>query len=300
MRNWATLGLAVLIGAVAAGGLTYRFSIPALSDELFYRARTGWTLSVRTAESRLGILAGGRLSGLTARVAAPDFSLDVEADALLFPQVWIPGRALTVDRVQLVGSRLTVGVGGPLEPRAQPGLLRSEPVSETVDADSEEAPVPPPASIAGGSPWLVFQSPVIEMSEAALTVRSPDGVPILEASGLDARFTDLERRSADERVYTALSAAGIFHTDGFRAGRIHADETQGRIRIADGHVLVTEMTLICAETRLRLPDLDLDLLADPISVTTRSNPMRQVRSGPGTDPVWESLSSPADLADICQ
>ena len=63
---------------------------------------------------------------------------------------------------------------------------------------------------------------------------------------------------------------------------------------------VTEMTLICAETRLRLPDLDLDLLADPISVTTRSNPMRQVRSGPGTEPVWESLSSPAELADICQ
>ena len=61
---------------------------------------------------------------------------------------------------------------------------------------------------------------------------------------------------------------------------------------------MTEMTLICAETRLRLPDLDL--LADPISVTTRSNPMRQVRSGPGTDPVWESLSSPAELADICQ
>ena len=111
MRNWATLGLAVLIGAVAAGGLTYRFSIPALSDELFYRARTGWTLSVRTAESRLGILTGGRLSGLTARAAAPDFSLDVEADALLFPQVWIPGRSLTVDRVQLVGSTSHGGCG---------------------------------------------------------------------------------------------------------------------------------------------------------------------------------------------
>ena len=301
MRYCATLFSAVFIIAAIASGLTYRFSIPALSDELVYYAETGWTLSVHTAQSRLGILSGGRFSDVTARAASPDFSFDIEVEALLLPQVWIPGRPLIVDRLQLVRSQLTLGVGGPLEPPAQPSVLPSETVTGSVGPDTEEGVVSLPSSMTGGSSWLVFRTPVVELVETTLTVRSPDAqAPMLEATGLVARFTDVGRRAVEQPVYAALSAVGTFRTGQLRAGRIRAAETQGDVRLDTGHIFVTDMTLICDQTPVRLPDLDIDLSASPMSLTTRSNAMRQTRAASGAGRVWEPLSSLVELGEICR
>jgi hypothetical protein len=243
-RGWIDRVLSRLAGVGSAALARVELRSPRLGRALLDRvgARTG--LRVEADRFRLNLVRGVRLEGV--RVTSES-----------------PGGRLTARAAHLVAEhRLPALLRGRVEVDR---ILIHEPSVELVtppgEARSAKAPAPAIASgEEGGGPVLAVGR--VLLHDGALAVRA-EGAPEadVEIRGLEADLHDLSLAKAVQ----GLRAEGGLRTGEIRLGRLAGTEGSGRLRLADGHLVLEDFGLNLRQGRFLLDRLDADLTLDPFA-----------------------------------